>query len=84
MVSDYIHQSNKKFEVDEITENIAILFNKDIIRSVEDCDDYDEDSYIIDGLSIMELITVFAKSKAKDYKSLSNKAIFKCMDLVEM
>ena len=84
MMSEYIHQPNKKFEVDEITENIAILFNKDIIRSVEDSDDYDEDSYIIDGLSIMELITVFAKSKAKDYKSLSNKAIFKCMDLVEM
>jgi len=84
MVSEYIYQPNKKFEVDEIIENIAILFNKDIIRSVEDSDDYDEDVYIIDGLSIMELITVFAKSKAKDYKSLSNKAIFKCMDLVEM
>jgi hypothetical protein len=84
MMSEYIHQPNKKFEVDEITENIAILFNKDIIRSVEDSDDYDEDAYIINGLSIMELITIFAKSKAKDYKSLSNKAIFKCMDLVEM
>jgi hypothetical protein len=84
MMSEYIHQSNKKFEVDEITENIAILFNKDIIRFIEDSDDYDEDLYIINGLSIMELITVFAKSKAKDYKSLSNKAIFKCMDLVEM
>ena len=84
MMSQYIYQVNKKFEVDELTENIAILFNKDIIRFVEDSDDYDEDVYIIDGLSIMELITVFAKSKAKDYKSLSNKAIFKCMDLVEM
>ena len=84
MMSEYIHQSNRKFEVDEITENIAILFNKDIIRCVEDSDEYDEDLYIIDGLSIMELITVFAKSKAKDFKSLSNKAIFKCMDLVEM
>ena len=84
MMSEYIHQSNKKFEVDEITENIAILFNKDIIRFIEDSDDYNEDAYIIDGLSIMELITVFAKSKAKDFKSLSNKAIFKCMDLVEM
>jgi hypothetical protein len=83
-MSEYIHQPNKKFEVDEITENIAILFNKDIIRSVEDSDDYDEDMYIINGLSIMELITLFAKSKAKDFKSLSNKAIFKCMDLVEM
>ena len=53
MMSEYIHQPNKKFEVDEITENIAILFNKDIIRFIEDSDDYDEDTYIIDGL-IME------------------------------
>jgi hypothetical protein len=84
MMARYIHEPNKKFEVDEITENIAILFNKDILRFVEDSDDYDEDLYIIDGLNNIELITVFAKSKAKDYKSLSNKAIFKCMDLVEM
>lgn len=83
-MSEYIHLQNKKFEVDEIAENIAILFNKDIIAAVEDADDYDEDLYIINGLNIIEIITVFAKSKTKDYKSLSNKSIFKCMDLVEM
>ena len=81
---DYINLPDKKFEVDEITENMAILFNKEIIKTVEDGSEYDEDLYIINGLSIIELITVFAKSKAKDYKSLSNKSIFKCMDLVEM
>jgi hypothetical protein len=84
MMSEYINLPDKKFEVDEITENMAILFNKDIIRFVEDSKDYDEDLYIINELTIIELITVFAKSKAKDFKSLSNKSIFKCMDLVEM
>ena len=83
-MSEYINMPDKKFEVDEITENMAILFNKEIIRSVEDSNNYDKDLYIINGLNIIELITVFAKSKAKDYKSLSNKSIFKCMDLVEM
>lgn len=83
-MSEYINLPDKKFEVDEITENMAILFNKEIIKTVEDADDYDEDLYIINGLNIIELITVFAKSKAKDFKSLSNKSIFKCMDLVEM
>jgi hypothetical protein len=83
-MSEYIHLPNKKFEVDEIAENIAILFNKDIILAVEDADDYDEDLYLINGLNITEIITVFAKSKTKDFKSLSNKSIFKCMDLVEM
>ncbi len=83
-MSEYINLPDKKFEVDEITENMAILFNKEIIKTVEDAADYDEDLYIVNGLNIVELITVFAKSKAKDYKSLSNKSIFKCMDLVEM
>jgi hypothetical protein len=81
---DYINMPDKKFEVDEITENMAILFNKEIMKTVEDGSGYNEDLYIINGLNIIELITVFAKSKAKDYKSLSNKSIFKCMDLVEM
>lgn len=81
---DYINMPDKKFEVDEITENMAILFNKEIMKTVEDGSGYNEDLYIINGLNIIELITVFAKSKAKDYKSLSNKSIFKYMDLVEM
>jgi hypothetical protein len=81
---DYINLPDKKFEVDEITENMAILFNKEIIKTIEDSKEYNEKLYMINGLTIVKLITVFAKSKAKDYKSLSNKSIFKCMDLVEM
>ena len=83
-MSEYINLSDKKFEVDEIAENMAILFNKEIIKTVEDAVDYDKKVYIINNLTIVELVTVFAKSKAKDYRSLSNKSIFKCMDLVEM
>ena len=83
-MTEYINQPDKKFEVDEIAENMAILFNKEIIKTVEDSVDYDKKLYIINNLTIIELITVFAKSKAKDYRSLSNKSIFKCMDLVEM
>jgi hypothetical protein len=83
-MTEYINLADKKFEVDEIAENMAILFNKEIIKTTEDRVDYDKTMYIINGLTIVELITVFAKSKAKDYRSLSNKSIFKCMDLVEM
>lgn len=84
MMTDYINQVDKKFEVDELTENMAILFNKEIIDAVEKNPDYVAGNYVINGQRIVELITKFAKSKAKDYKSLSNKSIFKCMDLVEM
>ena len=80
---DLINHVDKKYDVDEITENIAILFNKEIIKYVENTN-FDKDKYVVNGLSVIELITLFAQSKAKDYKSLSNKAIFKCMDLIEI
>jgi hypothetical protein len=83
-MAEHINLPDKKFEVDEIAENMAILFNKEIMKTVEDSVDYDKKLYIINKLTIVELVTVFAKSKAKDYRSLSNKSIFKCMDLVEM
>jgi hypothetical protein len=83
-VMNTITRSDKKNEVDEMTENVAILFNKDIIEKAEDNSDYEEDELEISGKTIVETITLLAKSKTKDYKSLSNKAIFKYMDLVEM
>jgi len=76
IVLDLIEQPNKKNEVDELTENIAILFNKELIEYT--------DADKINGKTIIELITMLAKSKAKDFKSLSNKAIFKFMDLIEI
>jgi hypothetical protein len=67
---------NKKNEVDELTENIALLYKKDLYDDVA----YDK----IDGMTIQQLIEKLANSKCKDYKSLTNKTIFKFMDLVEM
>ena len=84
IVMNLIVEQNRKNEVDELTENIAILFNKDIIDSVVNLADYNESEYLINNKTIIETITALAKCKAKDYVSLSNKAIFKCMDLIEM
>jgi len=83
MVVNMIKTPDRKNEVDELTENIAILFNKDIIDEVEDDSD-DPEEFYINGQGIIETVNSLAKSKAKDYPSLSNKAIFKFMDLVEM
>ena len=74
-VVQFIKEDNKKNEVDEITENIAILYNKDLF---EKCAEK------IDGLSMHETIEKLAKSKVKMYPSLSNKSIFKYMDLIDM
>lgn len=71
----FMRQENKKSEVDEIIENIAILYNKEWFESTEER---------IDGDTFIKAIENLARSKAKDYPSLSNKSIFKCMDMVEM
>jgi len=76
MVSIYINEENKKNEVDELTENIAILLNKEVLNQC---------TIIINNeKTIKELIVYLANSKSKDFKSLSNKAIFKYMDLIDM
>jgi hypothetical protein len=83
-----IHQTDKKNEVDEITENIAILYNNTIIDDVLNDEelngDDDTQNFEINGCSIVDTVTRLANSKTKDYKSLTNKTIFKFMDLIEM
>lgn len=82
-IMQIITTPDKKNEVDELTEIVAILFNKDMIDEVDDEADDPEDYYVLDQ-PILETINGLAQKKAKDYPSLSNKAIFKYMDLVEM
>jgi len=78
-VYDFISQDNKKNEVDELTENIFILYKKEMYEDDEG-DDYEQ----IDGNTISEVIEKIAKSKVKDYKSLTNKSLFKFMDMIDM
>ena len=67
---------NKKNEVEELTETIAILYNKDLYNNEQ----YEK----IDGMTINEIVNKIAHSKVKDFKSLTNKSLFKFMDLIEM
>lgn len=76
----YISQENKRNEVDELTENIAILYDKQLFEG-KDEDDFDYEE--IDGYTIPEMIEKIATSKVKDYASLTNKSVFKFMDLLE-
>jgi hypothetical protein len=77
-IYEYISLENKKNEVDELTETIAILYKKDLYEN--DDGEYER----IEGYSISEIVEKIANSKVKDYKSLSNKALFKFMDLIDM
>ena len=72
----FISQDDKKNEVDELAETVAILYKKDI---------YTKDNHIkIEGFTISEVIEKIANSKVKDFKSLTNKTLFKFMDLIDM
>jgi hypothetical protein len=83
-IMTYVNLStDKKNEVDELTEIVGILFNKEMIEEVEDDANEPEDYYVFEQ-SILETVSSLAQKKAKDCPSLSNKAIFKYMDLVEM
>jgi hypothetical protein len=75
----FISIDDKKNEVDELTENIIILYNKDNFEMDKDAD-YEK----INGNTINEIIEIIANSKVKDYKSLTNKSLFKFMDLIDM
>jgi len=71
----FMKEENKKSEVDEIIENIFILYNKEW---------FENSRQKIEDQTFIKVIENLARSKAKDYPSLSNKTIFKCMDMIEM
>ena len=75
----YISQENKKNEVDELTENVALFYKKEFY---ENEDEYEYD--LIEGYKITDIIVRIAHSKVKDYKSLTNKTVFKFMDMIDM
>ena len=78
-ICKFILIDDKKNQVDELTETFAILYKKDLYDDAE-VEEYNE----IDGFAISEIIDHIAKSKVKDYKSLTNKSLFKFMDLIDM
>jgi len=78
-VYNFISMENKKNEVEELTETVALLYRKDLYEG-DDGNDYEQ----INGYTIYEIIEKIANSKVKDYKSLTNKALFKFMDLIDM
>ena len=73
---ELIKKENEKKKVDEIVENIAILYYP---LWFEDC----RSSSMLGDLSYEELIREFARMKVNQYPSITNKSIFKFMDIVE-
>jgi len=76
-IYNFINENDKKNEVDELTENIIILYKKELF-------DGSITYELIDGMTINQLVEKFAHSKSKNYLSMTNKSIFKFMDLIDM
>jgi hypothetical protein len=76
-IYNFINENDKKNEVDELTENIIILYKKELF-------DGSIKYELIDNMTINQLIEKFAHSKSKNYLSMTNKSIFKYMDLIDM
>jgi hypothetical protein len=74
-IEGFIQIEGRTNEVDEITENIFLAVSL-VYETVKD------DEYWIEN--ILPKITDMSKRKTKDYKSLSSRAIFKYMDLMDM
>ena len=79
-VVEMIGLEDKKNEVDELTENIILLFNKSFIETI----DQNDEQFMIGSKTIIDTIFMIAQSKIKSYPSLTNKTIFKYMDLMDM
>jgi predicted metal-dependent hydrolase len=74
-----IEEPNNKNEVDELVENIVILYNKDILDNINE----DDDELMINDENMTDIIEHIANSNIKNYKSLTSKTIFKFMDLID-
>jgi len=79
-VKMFISIENKKNETDELTENISILYKKELFNEA----DFENSSLEVNGMKIPDFIEVMANSKIKSYLSLTNKSLFKFMDMIEM
>ena len=70
----FINIENKTNEVDEISENIYLLVSEshNIMKNMEEWNHH-----------VIHNIEHLSKCKTKEYKSLSSRAIFKYMDIMD-
>jgi hypothetical protein len=73
LIFDYVDQSNKTNEIEEITENLFIM----ITASKRECSVEDKWNNIIENIKLC------SQFKVKDKKSISSRAIFKYMDILD-
>tara|TARA_B110000114_G_C15086057_1_gene396103 strand:- start:612 stop:1523 length:912 start_codon:yes stop_codon:yes gene_type:complete len=76
-VESTMNDEGKEQIVDEILENVCIIYKNQII------DNYHE-IILNSNLSLLDFLTMIANSNSNDHKSLSQKSIFNIMDLLDV
>lgn len=74
LLREYIDSENRSNEVDEIIENLFLLLTQSV-SSLQSEEKWSSD--------ILPQINEVSKLKSKDCKSLSSRAVFKCMDILD-
>jgi len=77
-VIDLVDVENKTYHVDEMTENLFILITL-VAENVENCDGDVSELFSI----IRRNVETCTKYKTKEHKSISSRAIFKFMDILD-
>ena len=74
LLKEYVDSDNRSNEVDEIIENLFLLLTQSITTLNK------EEKWTSD---ILTNVQELSKLKSKDCKSLSSRAVFKCMDILD-
>ena len=73
IVSQYVDESGRTNEVEEIIENLFIL----ISQSSDQLESHEKWEEIVDNVKTVSIM------KPKDHTSLTNRAVFKCLDILD-
>ena len=73
IVSQYVDESGRTNEVEEIIENLFIL----ISHSSDQLESHEKWEEIVDNVKTISIM------KPKDHTSLTNRAVFKCLDILD-
>jgi len=86
-VATNVSSENRVKEIDELTENIVILLQKDLFALAKDTKDA---KHLIKGtinennpLPVMSVVKLLSQCKPRQFPSLTNKSIFKFMDVMD-
>lgn len=77
-VNSNLTQQQKRNEINEMAENIALMYTKELITSRQ----FQSSPLLIDGMTLPEVIEKFAKCDIKVNPGLTSKVKFKFMDIL--